>query len=115
MKQILKGDKATIITRSDLSKGLQVVQSAHAIANFAIEHNDVFVAWQKGSNYLVCLSVETREELVHLAERLKLFDIKLTEFREPDVNNELTAICVQSLPKKMHTKIFKSLKLTCNE
>lgn len=111
MYQIQEGDKFTTITRRDLSLGYQAVQSAHALADFAIEHTEPFKSWQLGSNYLVCLTVETEEELKFLAKRLKCFGIKITEFREPDIGNELTAIAVECMPKKEHSKLFKNLKL----
>lgn len=94
--------------RDDLSPGQQVVQTAHAIADFAVEHPVEFKAWKYGSNYLCCLS---SNDLLGLIRILKRFEAKHTVFREPDIGNEITAIAVECLPKSMHTKLFKQFKL----
>lgn len=88
------------------------MQTAHAVADFAIEHSEQFKAWQKGSNYLCCLCVETEESIKGLIEELKFFNIKHTVFKEPDIDNQITAVAVESLPEKLHKKFFKNLKLT---
>lgn len=111
MKQSIKnGDKFTTIVRNDLSEGQQLVQTAHAIADFAAEHQAEFNAWKHGSNYLCCLDIE-RDKIPKLIKTLTKSMVKHTIFREPDIGNEITAISIECLPKTMHTKLFKNFKL----
>lgn len=111
--QISCGDKLTTIVRDDLSPGQQLVQTAHAVADFAAEHPAEFSAWRNGSNYLCCLTIEQRtlQRLIHKMEQLY---VKHTIFREPDIGNQITAIAVECLPKSIHTKLFKNFKLALN-
>lgn len=105
--------KFTTVVRDDLSPGQQLVQTAHSIADFAVEHPAEFNAWKHGSNYLCCLE-SGLDGILGLIERLKKLDIKHTIFREPDIGNEITAIAVECLPQIMHTKLFKNFKLALN-
>jgi hypothetical protein len=87
-----------------------MVQTAHAVANFAAHHPDEFKAWQHGSNYLCCLS-SSLDRIMKTIYYLDLYDIKYTIFREPDIGDEITAISVESLPNELHRKLFKNFKL----
>lgn len=86
--------KMVIVTRDDISPGYQLVQSVHSLANFAIEHFDVFRDWQQGTNTLVCLSVADEPTLEKLYKKLQVYGVPITPFREPDVDNQLTSFCV---------------------
>ena len=108
--QVSIGDKLTTVVRDDLSLGQQLVQTAHAVADFAVEHKEAFVSWKHGSNYLCCLS-SSLIDILTLKERLDQLGVHNTLFREPDIGNEVTAIAIEALPKTMHTKIFKHFKL----
>lgn len=81
-----------VISRQDITPGYSVVQSAHAIAEFAAEHPQTFAEWKKESNSIICLSVKDEESLLKLFEKL---DKKTpsSSFYEPDVS-AFTAICV---------------------
>ena len=111
MRQIEKGDKLVTIVRSDLSKGQIVVQSCHAVADFAIEHKDEFKSWKLGSNYLCCLQASL-PKIYQYIDKLAFFGIKHTIFREPDIGNEVTALAVEALNEKTHNLLYKNLKLT---
>ena len=111
MKQISKGDFITIITRKDLTPGYKVVQSSHALADFAVKHYDEFKAWQFYSNYLCCLE-ESKFNIEIIRSKLDELKIKYSVFLEPDIGNELTAIAIESIPSELHKKLFKKLKLT---
>lgn len=64
-----------------------------------------------GSNYLCCL--EASEYKIHkIIDILKYLGIKYTVFKEPDINNELTAIAIEAISREQHKKLFKNLKLT---
>lgn len=74
--------------------GYQLVQSVHAMADFAATHPQVFRDWQKGSNTLVCLSVADEPALNKLLDKLSAYGVPLVEFRESDVDNQLTSFCI---------------------
>lgn len=95
----------------DLSKGYKVVQSAHALAEFAFKYREEFEAWRLGSNYLCCLET-SRKSLSRLIDRLELLGIKYCVFLEPDIGNQLTAIAVECLPLEFHKQLFSNLKLS---
>ena len=104
------GDKLTTIVRKDLSTGYKIVQTAHAVADFAKEHSEQFNSWKLGSNYLCCLEA-SEFKIWRIVDTLKDKGVKFTIFREPDIGNEMTAIAVESLPKDLHKQLFKSLNL----
>lgn len=95
----LKEVKLVTITRQDITPGYQVVQTAHAIADFAYEHPDVFRQWKKESNSIITLSIPDEASLKALYDKLLGMTPYVTAFREPDVNDQLTAICVYGTPE----------------
>lgn len=97
--QIKNGDKLYVITRSDLEPGYQAVQSMHALRQFTAEHPDVDRAWFEQSNYLGLLSVSNEIELEKLIELASQQDIKFSIFREPDIEDQITAIALAPGPK----------------
>ena len=86
--------KMVIVTRDDMSPGYQLVQSVHGLADFAAEHPNAFRDWQSGTNTLVCLSVPDEPALEKLLQKLEVYGVPVTPFREPDVNNQLTSFCI---------------------
>lgn len=93
MKQI--NEKLRVVTRRDLSLPTQAVQSAHAAIDFQHAHPLEATEWQTKSNYLALLTVANEEELYKLSEKATIRGIKHTIFREPDINNEITAIAFE--------------------
>jgi hypothetical protein len=86
-------NKLYVITRSDLSPGAQIAQTGHAVAAFAAEHPESFQAWAKPEQRnIVCLSVPSVGLLSDLLWRLQRDEVRTAEFRETDLNNELTGI-----------------------
>lgn len=86
------------------------MQTAHAVADFAIEHDNEFKAWKLGSNYLCCLEA-SKSKIYQFIDKLAFIGIKHTVFREPDIGNQITAIAVEALPQDQHNLLFKNLKL----
>lgn len=85
--------KLVVITRSDLTPGYQAQQSTHSVADFAHEFPQQFKEWKTTSNSIICLQVNNEKELNDLY--LKLFKLtSVTKFYEPDLNDELTSICL---------------------
>jgi hypothetical protein len=57
--------------------------------------------------YLALLSVGIEEELSNLISKLEKSKIKFSVFREPDINNQITAICIE--PSEASRRITSSL------
>lgn len=82
-----------IITRSDISNGYQAQQSTHSVADFADEFPEDFKQWKKTSNSIICLAVNNEHELEKWYQKLSELT-NVTKFYEPDLNDELTSICL---------------------
>jgi len=72
---------------------LRAAQSCHALRAFSEEHPELDKLWYETSNNLVVLEVENEQALKELDLVFKWERVPHTEFREPDLDNELTAIC----------------------
>lgn len=94
-----------------MTPGYKVVQSAHVLAEFAVQHHEQFKEWHHSSNYLCCLE-SSKCRMLELIDYLSLLKIKYSVFTEPDIGNEMTAVAIESLSKEDHKKIFKKFKLT---
>jgi hypothetical protein len=78
-----------------------------------MEHPEIHSEWYKNSNYLGLLSVANEAELQRLIEQATLHDIRFSVFREPDIDNQITAIALSPHPKSK--KICSNLKLALKE
>jgi hypothetical protein len=85
------------------------VQAAHAAVQFGFEHPEIHFEWYSNSNYLGFLSVENEAELIDLIDKCNELNIKLSVFREPDIDNQITAICLE--PGFKSKKICRNIKL----
>jgi hypothetical protein len=98
-----------VITRADLSPGYQAVQSMHALRQFTEEHPEIDQEWFKKSNYLGLLSVEDELALCKLIDKAVALGIKFSIFREPDIDNQITAIALE--PGSKSKKLCQNIKL----
>lgn len=98
-----------IIGRGDLPLFYQAVQNGHAAIDFTFEHPEVAKDWNQNSNYLIYLTARDEEELEQLLQKAQFRDIRTTSFREPDINNELTAIALE--PSQLSRKLVSNLPL----
>lgn len=85
--------KLVVITRSDLTPGYQAQQSVHSCADFAEQFPQEFKKWKTTSNSIICLQVNNEKELNDLYLKLSKLT-SVTKFYEPDLNDELTSICL---------------------
>lgn len=76
--------------------GYQSIQSAHALVKFQYEHPSEATAWYKQSNYLAFLTVANEEELVKLIRKAEAKGITHSIFREPDIDNQITAVAFEA-------------------
>jgi hypothetical protein len=74
--------------RKDLSPSQRAVQAGHAVAEFLL--HGPFSRWNNGT--LVYLGVKGLYQLENLKRKFENDGIGYIEFREPDLNNEVTAI-----------------------
>lgn len=99
-----------VLTRNDLGLVYQSVQGAHAVAQFVLDYPDH--EWKNG--YLIFLGVEDHHELqtwwgeLNLQNEMKSKEKQspISIFKEPDLNNELTAVAIYTNGRK-----FKNLEL----
>lgn len=104
--------KLTTVTRRDLTAGSQSVQSSHAAIQFIFEHPEISSIWFKDP-YLAQLSVENEDSLKNLIHKLQKANIKYSIFREPDLDNQITAIAIE--PSEKTRKLVSSLPLMLKE
>ena len=88
--------KFYIAVRADLSPGLQLAQSVHAMAQFFDEHPTHARSWLHRSNFLVVVAVPDEEALMALATEASLGkELCVTKVNEPDLGDEFTAVALQ--------------------
>lgn len=97
------------MVREDLGAGAILAQSCHAVVSFTQEHEVIAKQWVRDSNYIVVLAIPGESELATLIEKVKERQINYSVFREPDLDDQLTAICLSPGPKSK--KICRNLKL----
>ena len=100
-------NKLIVVTRKDLTPGYQIAQAGHALAQFMLDYPDQANQWN--NNYLICLSVENENQLKTLLEKMRMHDIPVSYFLEPDLGNEMTAIAFQGSDKA--SKLTSSIPL----
>lgn len=105
MKQI----KLVTVVRNDISNGYQVAQTAHSVAEFAHEFPNQFIDWKTNSNYIISLSADNENKLQRLYNKLQDYGADVVAFTEPDIGDQLTAICYYGTPELR--KITNKLKL----
>lgn len=89
------------------------MQSAHAAIDFQHEFPVEAKQWQTSSNYLAVLTVEDEESLIKLITKAILLGIKHTVFREPDIDNQITAVAFE--PSEQAKKLTSSCPLLGKE
>jgi hypothetical protein len=79
--------KLYVVVRDDLSVPQKAVQAGHAVAEFLINNE---TSWSNGT--LVYLRVPNEAHLHTLLDKLEDYEMEHSLFREPDLNNEVTAL-----------------------
>lgn len=96
--------KLYIVVREDLHQGQQAVQAIHAMRQFVNDWPEIEYEHFKTSNHLCLLAVQDEKELNKLM--MKADGFRYSFFREPDLNESITAVAFEPDCKKM----LKSLK-----
>jgi hypothetical protein len=82
-----------VLVRKDLSRPQQAVQACHA----AIEATRKFLSAGDAHPHLVLCGVSDETTLEREQGRLEAYGVRTVSFREPDRNNELTAVATEPL------------------
>lgn len=75
------------------------MQASHAAIDYVFQHRETAEHWHLNSNYLIYLSTKTEDDLMCLANKLKTLGVDVSIFREPDIDNQVTAISFVSNEK----------------
>ena len=104
--------KLTVVSRRDLNPGYQSTQAIHAAVQFVFEFPHLAQQWFPDP-YLAVLSVENESELKQLIHKLHQSNLKFSAFSESDIDNQITAICIE--PSDETRRITSQLPLLLKE
>lgn len=97
--------KLYVVVRNDISLPYQGVQGGHALAQWLIENP--LQTWN--NEFLIYLQVEDINKFIF---KLELKNIKYSMFKEPDFENKITAVCLQTEDNMMDKlKLMGGIKL----
>jgi hypothetical protein len=82
----------------------------HAAIEFVFEHPEIASEWNNVSKHLAVCSCRDGPALLELLDKCLLKGLDISIFREPDLNNEITAIAIE--PTLRGKKIVSNLPLT---
>lgn len=87
-----------VLLSKDLDPIYAGVQGGHAVAQWLIDNKDTQI-WN--NEYLIYLTADLNEWII----KLKIKELNFSVFKEPDLNDKITAIAIVN-----EGKIFKGLK-----
>jgi hypothetical protein len=87
----------------------QIPQAMHAAMEFSQQFREECKSWHSKSNSVIVLAAKDDRELWLFSEKLRKEGLTFSEFREPDIGNELTAIAV--VPNDRVKKLCSNLPL----
>jgi hypothetical protein len=93
--------KLFIIIKSSLTAGLYTAQAIHAFWSFTRAFPQKTLEWAPDNNVVIL----QHEDLASLADRLDSMGLAVARFHEPDLNDELTAICAEPAAKRHLAKL----------
>lgn len=88
--------KLYIIVLRSLSTGLKCAQACHAMHAFTSTYPDQTREWEDSNNIVVL----EHEDIAGTADMLDALGLRLARFHEPDMDDALTAICVEPAGKR---------------
>lgn len=102
-----------MVTRSDLTPGLQAAQAVHAAFQFSMAHPEIVSEWVSSSNFLVVVAVEDEDSLLNLAATAIERGLVIQVVREPDLDDAVTAIAIE--PGDPARRLCSALPLALRE
>ena len=91
--------KLYVLVEKTLRPVYGCVQGGHAVAQWMIEHPN---SREWHNDYLIYLSADISK----WKRKLEFLEVNYTEFKEPDLDNQTTALAVFG-----HEELFKNLKV----
>lgn len=93
--------KMYVVVRGDLPPGLRAAQAGHAVAEVCLYHASTAYGWNSDpdGNYLIILEVADEKELLNAYAFIRCHGIQQQAFREPDLDNEMTAFAALPSPE----------------
>ena len=88
--------KLYIVVRNTLSAGLMAAQAVHAFRAFTLAYPAETAAWDASNNIVIL----QHEDIPTLADLLEACGLAVARFHEPDMDDQLTAFCVEPAAKR---------------
>jgi len=104
--------KLRIVVDQTLKPGQQIAQALHAAIEFLFVYPEQSNTWHCLSNSVVVMNCEP-EELPKLLDRCKKKNVQYSTFMEPDMDNRLTAVCIE--PTRTGKKCTSNYKLAMRD
>lgn len=100
-----------VLSRADLignatTKGYQAAQATHAAVAYILKYPEQ--TWN--NEWLIVVSVEDEERLEYYSWKAQKKGLPVAEWREPDLEDTLTAIAVE-IKEERDAELFKKLPL----
>jgi len=92
--------KLYVLVRKDLASSYQAVQAGHAVAKWLLHDK----SWKNET--LIYLGVNDEQALKRWMDKLDYRQVPYVIFKEPDINNEITALATNG-----NSKLFNKLNL----
>ncbi len=86
--------KLRVVVDESLPAGAVCAQALHAAIEFVLDHRELTSEWYELSNSVVILTASA-DQLQKLQDRCKTRELQYSLFEEPDLDDQLTAICVE--------------------
>lgn len=87
-------DRLYIVVSGELNNGQKAVQACHALRAFVEDHPDIDQRWYQESNTIVILEAPDEQAVIELWEKMRRSGIECSMFREPDLDDVMTAIAI---------------------
>jgi len=90
-----------------------LAQGIHAALLFAKEHTEITEEWHLDSDYLAVLECENESQLSYFTDIAASKEIRYSVFREPDLNNQITAVAFE--PGDAAKRLLRKLPLAMSK
>lgn len=98
-----------MVVDGSLKPGQILAQSCHSAMHFMHEHYETVKHWMLQSDYIVILEVSNEDCLKKLLHKATELGIKTAVFREPDLDNKVTAVTFE--PGRSSKRLLSNLPL----
>lgn len=85
-------DRLYVLVREDLSPGLRAAQAIHGVLGYSESYDLTRSEWYKTSNTVSVLGVKDEDHLNRVKSQAEDLGIRLSVFREPDLNDSQTCL-----------------------